>query len=79
MARLANDSDCGSWIMKKSFDAVGWMRKRRMEIDRETEGLSWEERSQRIRKSLEGDPLWERLKNCTTPQTPHTSTRSEAR
>ena len=65
--------------MKKSFDAVGWMRKRRIEIDRETEGLSWEERSQRILESLEGDPLWERLKGRTAPQTPRTSTRSEAR
>ena len=30
--------------MKKTFDAVAWMRKRRMEIDKEDEGLSWVEK-----------------------------------
>lgn len=65
--------------MKKTFDAVGWMRQRRIEIDRETEGLSWEARSQRIRESLKGDSLWERLKGRTAPQTPDASTSNEAR
>jgi len=51
--------------MKKSFDAVDWMRKRRIEIDRETEGLSWQDRRRKIRESLKGDPLWERLKGRT--------------
>lgn len=49
--------------MKKSFDAVGWMREQRIRIDRETEGFSWKERRQWIRKSLEGDSLWESLKD----------------
>ena len=53
--------------MKKTFDAVGWMRKRRIEIDRETESLSWEERSQYINNSLRGDPLWARIKDRTPP------------
>ena len=35
----------------------------RARIDRETEGLSWQERGQRIRESLKGDPLWESLKH----------------
>jgi hypothetical protein len=52
--------------MKKKFDAVGWMRKRRIEIDRQTEGMSWEQRAREIRKSLQGDPLWERLRGRTT-------------
>jgi hypothetical protein len=46
----------------KRFDAVAWMRKRREEIDREDEGLTWEERTRKTLKLLEGDPLWERLK-----------------
>lgn len=49
--------------MTKSFDAVAWMRRRRVEIDRETEGLSWEERARYIRQSLKGDAVWERLKD----------------
>lgn len=48
--------------MDKEFDAVGWMRKRREELDIEMGSLSWEERRERIRAQLGGDPLWERLK-----------------
>lgn len=49
--------------MNKTFDAVAWMRKRRAEIDEETHGLSWQERSRKIEEALQGDPLWERLKD----------------
>ncbi len=49
--------------MNKTFDAVAWMRKRRAEIDQETDGLSWQERSRKIEEALKGDPLWERLKD----------------
>ena len=48
--------------VKKTFDAVAWMRKRRMEIDEEDKGLSWEEKREKTRKLLEKDPLWLRLK-----------------
>jgi hypothetical protein len=48
--------------MKKTFDAVAWMRRRRAEIDKEDEGLTWEERSRKTIALLEGDPRWERLK-----------------
>ena len=48
--------------MKKAFDAVAWMRKRREEIDKEDQGLSWEEKHQRTRKLLEKDPLREELR-----------------
>ena len=48
--------------MKKIFDAVGRMRKRREEIDKEDEGLSWEEKHEKTRKLLEKDPLWLSLK-----------------
>jgi len=48
--------------MKKGFDAVAWMRQRRAEIDREDEGLSWQERREKTRRLLAHDPLWLRLK-----------------
>lgn len=46
----------------KPFDAVAFMRRRREEIDREDERLSWNEKRVRTMKSLEGDPVWERIK-----------------
>ena len=49
--------------MTKDFDAVAWMRQQRTRIDHETEGLSWQERHQWVRNSLQGDPLWESLKH----------------
>jgi len=48
--------------MKKTFDAVAWMRKRRAEIDKEDEGLSWKEKDEKTRRLLKTDPLWIRLK-----------------
>ena len=48
--------------MKKSFDAVAFMRRRREEIDREDEGLSWEERARKTRELLKDDPHWRYLK-----------------
>jgi len=49
--------------VKKTFDAVTWMRKRRADIDQEDKDLSWEEKREKTRKLLEKDPLWLRLKN----------------
>ncbi len=49
--------------MSKAFDAVAFMRRRREEIDREDEGLSWEERARKTRELLSKDPLWLRLKD----------------
>ena len=48
--------------MKKSFDAVDWMRARRAEIDEEDRNLSWEQKREKTRKLLETDPLWRRLR-----------------
>jgi hypothetical protein len=53
--------------MSKRFDAVEFMRRRREEIDREDSGLSWEEKSRRTLERLQGDPLWERLKDRVVP------------
>ena len=55
--------------MSKAFDTVGWMRKRRTQIDREDEGLSWEDKSRKTLKALENDPLWKKLsKRLVRPQ-----------
>ena len=48
--------------MKKTFDAVVWMRTRRAQIDEEDRDLSWEEKREKTRRLLEADPLWQRLK-----------------
>lgn len=47
--------------MSESFDAVRFMRRRREEIDREDEGLTWEEKAQKTRLLVRNDPLWKRL------------------
>ena len=49
--------------MKKTFDAVAWMRGRREQIEREDAGLTWEQRRLKTRKLLEDDPLWLRLRH----------------
>ncbi len=48
--------------MEKPFDAVAWMRKRRAQIDKEDEGLTWEEKARETVDLLHDDPLWKRLK-----------------
>ena len=48
--------------MKITFHAVAWMRKRRAEIDKEDQGLSWKEKDEKTRRLLKADPLWIRLK-----------------
>ena len=49
--------------MGKRFDAVAWMRQQRAAIDEEDKGLTWEEKRRKTAARLEGDPLWERLKD----------------
>ena len=49
--------------MKKSFDAVAWMRVRRAEIDAEDRSLSWEQKREKTRQLLETDPLGRRLRD----------------
>ena len=43
--------------MKKTFDAVAWMRKRREEIDKEDQGLSWEEKHKKLGSFLKRIPF----------------------
>ncbi len=44
--------------MKKTFDAVAFMRKRREELSRAYAGLSAEQIEERIRETLKDNPLW---------------------
>ena len=44
--------------MKKTFDAVAFMRKRREELSRDYAGLDWRKIEERIQQSLKDDPLW---------------------
>lgn len=56
--------------MKKTFDAVAFMRMRRGEIDREDAGLTWKQKRERTRQTLEKDPLWQRLRDRSAQPTP---------
>lgn len=47
--------------MNRPFNAVAFMRRRREEIDRDDEGLTWEEKSRRTLELLGEDPLWTRF------------------
>jgi len=49
--------------MKKTFDAVAWMRARREQIEREDIGLTWDQKRLKTRKLLENDPIWLRLRH----------------
>mgnify|MGYP006302129355 CR=1 FL=1 len=65
--------------MGKDFDAVAFMRRRREEIGREDEGLSWEERARKTREIVEKDPLGERLRDRQVDPSRHfLSTHSES-
>lgn len=43
--------------MEKAFDAVQWMRKRRIEIDEEDRDLTWSEKRRKTHEIVMGDPL----------------------
>ena len=47
-------------MKKKTFDAVGFMRKRREELSRAYAGLTAERIRERIQQSLKNDPLWKK-------------------
>jgi hypothetical protein len=44
--------------VKKTFDAVAFMRKRREELSRAYAGLNAEQIEERIQQTLKDDPLW---------------------
>jgi hypothetical protein len=43
--------------MKKAFDAVAWMRRRRVQIDEEDMGLTWTQKRQKTREQILQDPV----------------------
>lgn len=45
-------------MKKKTFDAVGFMRRRREELSRNYAGLGWQQIEERIQQVLKDDPLW---------------------
>jgi hypothetical protein len=46
--------------VKKTFDAVAFMRRRREELSRAYGGLTAEQIRERIQQSLKNDPLWKK-------------------
>ena len=48
--------------MSSDFHAVEFMRRRRAEIEKEDEGLSWEQRSEKTLRLLANNPRWLRLR-----------------
>ena len=49
--------------VRKRFNAVEFMRRRRAEIDEEDKDLSWEEKTQKTLAILKDDPIWNWLKD----------------
>jgi hypothetical protein len=48
--------------MKKAFDAVAWMRRRRTQIDEEEDrGLTWTQKRQKTHEEVLQDPVLGRL------------------
>jgi hypothetical protein len=47
--------------MKKTFDAVAWMRRRRTEIDEEDEGLTWAQKRHKTHEQVLPDPVLAQL------------------
>jgi hypothetical protein len=53
--------------MKKTFDAVAFMRKRREELSQAYANLSAEEIEQRVQEALKDNPLWKRRLQIQAP------------
>jgi hypothetical protein len=53
--------------MKKAFDAVAFMRKRREELSRAYAGLSAEQIEERVQQALKDDPLWKQRPQRQAP------------
>ncbi len=48
--------------MNSDFHAVEFMRRRRVEIEKEDEGLTWEQRGEETLRLLANNPRWLRLR-----------------
>jgi hypothetical protein len=53
--------------MNSDFHAVEFMRRRRAEIEKEDEGLTWKERSEKTLRLLANNPRWLRLRGRVKP------------
>ncbi len=53
--------------MKKTFDAVAFMRKRREELSRAYAGLTAEQIEERVQEALKDDPLWKQRSHKQAP------------
>ncbi len=53
--------------MKKTFNAVAFMRKQRKELSYEYIGRNWQEIEKRIQQALKDDPLWRKNNQNMTP------------
>jgi len=62
--------------MKKTFDAVAFMRKRREELSRAYAGLNAEQIAQQLHQALKDNPLWKQ--SAPAAQTPSKSKKRTA-
>ena len=53
--------------MSSDFHAVEFMRRRRAEIEKEDEGLTWVQRSEKTLLVLADNPRWLRLRRRVKP------------
>ena len=53
--------------MKKTFDTVAFMRKRREELSRVYAGQSAEQIKEQIKEALKDDPLWKQYSDKPAP------------
>ena len=60
--------------MKKTFDAVAFMRMRREELSRAYAGLSAEQLKERICQTLKSNPLWKQRPEKQAPLDPKKKT-----
>jgi hypothetical protein len=51
--------------MKKTFDAVSWMRQRRAMIDEENATLTWAQKREKTHEQVRQDPILARLSEET--------------
>jgi len=51
--------------MKKTFDAVSWMRQRRTQIDEEDATLTWVQKREKTHEQVRQDPILSRLSEKT--------------
>jgi hypothetical protein len=57
---VGDDASVLEVVMKKTFDAVAFMRNRREELSRTYADLTAEQIKERIQQALKNDPFWKR-------------------